>query len=529
MKLNAKQLCDKFEKLFSERSTWENHWQELADYILPRKNEIQRHETPGEKKNLLLFDSTAQQSCQLLAGALHGMLTSPSTIFFGLTTGDPDIDERDDVRLFLANSARRIHQVLNNSNFQTEMHEVYLDLSCFGTAPMVIQEDDKDFIRFSSRNLKEIYVEENNQGAIDTVLRKFKWNAKQIAQEFGENNLHRDVEKALTKNDSRKFDIIHAVYPMDFNIDGQKFKYHSQYLLKEQRHFLSEGRMREFPYIVSRWSKASGEVYGRSPGMTALPDIKMINEVMKTTIRGAQKTVDPPLLLPDDGMVLPIITKPGGLNYYRAGTGDRIETFGNDARVDFGFQMLEDMRLRIRQAFFIDQLQLNQGPQMTATEVLQRTEEKMRLLGPMLGRQQSELLQPMIDRIFDIMLKRKVILQEEIPPILSDRKLEVKYSSLIAKAQRSADVQNLLRTLESVAGVAQFDPTVLDNIDGNKTVRFIMRMNDIPQELLRNQDEIVAVREARAEQAQRAVENEQQSQEIDNLKGIAEAQSQLQQ
>lgn len=529
MKLNEKQIIERFSQLASDRATWESHWQDLADYIIPRKNEIQRTETPGQKKNLNLYDSTGPQSCELLSGALHGMLTSPSTVFFALTTGDQELDEEDDVRKFLAESARRIHQVLNNSNFQTEIHEVYQDLTCFGTAPMIIQEDDRDYIRFSSRNLKEIYIAENNRGEIDEVYRLFKWNAKQIAQEFGENNLHRDVEKALIKGDGRKFEILHAVYPMEINISNSVFKYHSQYLLKEEKHFLSDSRMREFPYIVSRWSKASGEIYGRSPGMTALPDIQMINEVMKTTIRGAQKTVDPPLMLPDDGMVLPIVTKPGGLNYYRAGSGDRIEAFANNARVDFGFQVLEDIRLRIRQAFFIDQLQLNQGPQMTATEVLQRTEEKMRLLGPMLGRQQSELLRPMIDRIFDIMLKRGVIDQKDIPPSLEGRKLEVSYSSLIAKAQRSADVQNILKTLESVAGVAQFDPSALDNFDANATVRLIARMNDVPQEILRTNAEIEDVRAQRAQQQQQLQQQAQAAQGIDNAQKVADVASTLKQ
>lgn len=529
MKLDVKQVKSRYEQLLGERVTWESHWQELADYVLPRKNEIQRTNTPGEKRNLKLFDSTAQQSNELLAGALHGMLTSPSMIFFGLSSGDPAIDERDDVRKFFAESTRRIHQVLNNSNFQTEMHEVYLDLACFGTATMIIEEDDRDLIRFSARQIKEIFVAENNKGVIDEVYRMFKWDAKQIAQEFGEANLHRDVEEALKKGDGKKFCIIHAVYPMELNVETKVFKYHSQYMLLEQCHMLSEGKMRQFPYIVSRWSKGSGEIYGRSPAMTALPDVKMINEVMKTVIRGAQKTVDPPLMLPDDGMVLPIITKPGGLNYYRAGTGDRIEPFGNDARVDFGFQMLDDMRLRIRQAFYIDQLQLNQGPQMTATEVMQRTEEKMRLLGPMLGRQQSELLRPMIDRIFDVMLKKNVIEADEIPPVLSGRKLDVQYSSLIAKAQKSADVQGVLRTLEAVAGIAQFDPSALDNFDANKIVRHIAKLTDIPQELLRDNREIQQMRESRAQQQQQMMQQQQQGMALDNVQKAADATNKLRQ
>ncbi len=207
-------------------------------------------------------------------------------------------------------------------------------------------------------------------------------------------------------------------------------------------------------------------------------------------------------MLPDDGVVLPIITKPGGLNYYRAGTGDRIEPFGNDARVDFGFQLIDRVQNSIKQAFFIDQLQLVEGPQKTATEVVQRTEENNRLLGPMMGRQESELLKPMIDRLFDIMLKKEIIKQEDIPEVLQGLNLRVKYSSSIAKAQKSQDVNNILKTLESVAAVAQVDPSVLDNFDTNKIARHIAIQMDLPQELMRDLPEIKALREQRAEAQQ---------------------------
>ena len=165
--------------------------------------------------------------------------------------------------------------------------------------------------------------------------------------------------------------------------------------------------------------------------MSALPEVKTINVMTETMIMGAQKVIDPPVQLPDDGFILPIEVVPGGINYYRSGTSDRIEPLFNDTRIDFGFQALEDRRKRIREAYYVDQLQLQQGPQMTATEVLQRTEEKMRLLGPMLGRQQAELLRPLIDRVFEIMLRRGKIDAKEFPAVIKGKKITAVFSILL--------------------------------------------------------------------------------------------------
>ena len=181
--------------------------------------------------------------------------------------------------------------------------------------------------------------------------------------------------------------------------------FESVYLEYKNGNELSVSGFKEFPFVVPRYLKASHEIYGRSPAMTALPDVKMLNEMSKTTIKAAQKQVDPPLLVPDDGFLLPVRTVPGGLNFYRSGTRDRIEPLNIGANNPLGLNMEEQRRDAIRAVFYVNQLMMQQGPQMTATEVIQRNEEKMRLLGPVLGRLQSELLKPLIDRVFNILLR----------------------------------------------------------------------------------------------------------------------------
>jgi hypothetical protein len=306
------------------------------------------------------------------------------------------------------------------------------------------------------------------------------------------------------------------------------FKYISQYALPEENIELREAGFRELPYVVPRWSKAAGEVYGRSPGMNALPEVKTLNKMMETTIIGAQKVVDPPLQLPDDGFIMPIITEPGGLNYYRSGTNDIIKPVFNDSRIDFGFEVMKDHEKRIREAYYIDQLQLQQGPQMTATEVLQRTEEKMRLLGPMLGRMQAEFLRPLIDRVFSIMFRSGVIDRNEIPTVLRGKQIDVRYSSLIAKSQRLAEGQNILRSMEALTPFANADQSVLDNINADKAFRVIAEVYGLPQEIVRKEKEVAQVREQRAQAQQQMLAQQQAAMEAEQAPKMTKAMSDMQ-
>lgn len=511
----AKEVSKFHEKLKSRRTNWDNHWEEVAYFVVPQKDNVyvKQRRSRGEKKSnkANLFDSTAIHSNELLAAALHGMLTNPSTFWFELSTGNPEIDKQDDVKLWLQRSVSRIHQVLNNSNFQTEIHEVFLDLGSFGTSSMRIEEDDELIMRFHARPINEMYIQENAKGTIDTVSREYVYTGRQILQQFGEEVFTQEELMKIKRDEMKEWDIIHLVRPRsdyDDRKKNQKNKpYASIHVLKTLHVLLKESGFDEFPYIVPRWSKISGETYGRSPAMKALPDIKMINQVMKATIQSAQKMVDPPLQVPDDGVLLPLKTSPGSLNYYRAGTKDRIEPLNTQGRPDLGFQLMEQIKLQIRQSFFIDQLQLNEGPQMTATEVIQRTEEKLRLLGPLLGRLHFELLKPLIDRVFGIMA-RKEQLPVDAPQILQGQDLEVRFSSMIARAQKTSELDNLNRGMQTIGGLMEADPSIYDNIDGDEIVKFVGDTLNLPQELFRKDKEREELRAQRQQAEQQASERQ---------------------
>jgi hypothetical protein len=235
----------------------------------------------------------------------------------------------------------------------------------------------------------------------------------------------------------------------------------------------------------------------------------MLNEMSKTTIKAAQKQVDPPLLVPDDGFILPVRTVPGGLNFYRAGTRDRIEPLNIGANNPLGLNMEEQRRGAIRDAFYVNQLMMQSGPQMTATEVVQRNEEKMRLLGPVLGRLQSELLRPLIDRTFAILLRKKLF--KPAPDFLSGQDIQIEYVSPLAKAQRSSELQSIMRAIEIFGSLANVAP-VFDHINIDNLVMHLADIVGVPAKVLNSKAEVNAIRQNKQQQQDQAMQMQQMQQ-----------------
>ena len=511
----SKSVLKRFDRLSAQRQNWETHWQEVADYMMPRKADVTKTRSRGDKRTELIFDSSPLQAVELLAASLHGMLTNPSTPWFSLRFKD-DMENEDEAKEWLESATDTMYAAFNRSNFQQEIFELYHDLITFGTAAMYIEEDPDDILKFSTRHINEIYVAENDKGRIDTVYRKFKISARAAIQQFG-SAVSMKVDTINAKDPYEEIEIVHAVYPRsDFDPkkqDKSNMPFESIYIEYSSGDELSVSGFREFPFVVPRYLKASHEIYGRSPAMTALPDVKMLNEMSKTTIKSAQKQVDPPLLVPDDGFILPVRTVPGGLNFYRSGTRDRIEPLNIGANTPLGLNMEEQRRNSIRNAFYVNQLMMQQGPQMTATEVIQRNEEKMRLLGPVLGRLQSELLKPLIDRTFNIILRNNLF--PPAPEFLAGKDIEIEYVSPLAKAQKSTELSSIMRAIEILGSLSNVAP-VFDHINMDKLVRHLADIVGVPQKILKPQNELNAER-------QQAQAQQEQMQQMQQLQQVAEA------
>lgn len=514
-------LVKRKNKLKAQRGTWESHWQDLTNFVLPNESDFNLKRSKGDKRTTLVYDSTGIHANEMLAAGLHGMLTNPASNWFSLRVKDSmdSFADNAEAKQWLEETTNVILAELSAPDvaFPSHIHEYYLSLCSVGTACMFVGEPTtREGISFRSIHIDEIFIAENADGIVDTVFRIFKMTVRQIVQKWGEKSLSPRIQRMYEKKEfDKEVELFHCVYPRDDVDKGKKaatmLPVASVYIDEKEKHVLAEGGFDEMPYMVGRWSKTVGEVFGRSPAMTALPDIKMLQEIMKTTIKAAQKVVDPPLLVPDDGVLGPVRTIPGGLNYYRASSGARIEPLLTGGNIGLSYEMMNDLRERIRTTFFLDQLQFQGAPRMTATEVVERTERTLRLLGPTLGRLQSEFLGPMIERIYGVLSRAGRL--PEPPESISELELKIEYVSPLARAQRQTETQGIMRTLEFVGPIAGMDPQAAQIIKGADTVRHIAELNGVPPMLLKSDDDLMAEMQAQ-QQAQAAQQQMMQGAEV---------------
>lgn len=505
----------------SSRNNWNDLYEEVAQLFIPNKDDVfsQGHRSTGDRKAVQLLDTTGAHSAEVLANTLHSMLTNPSSVWLALQAKLGPLNDDPSVTKWLQILVRDMVSMLNQTNFQTQIHECYKDLVTFGTGPFEVLEDDEFVARFKSRPIYNYYTKENDKGIIDDSMTEIKMTVEQAFQKFGE-EAFRDEAEELKKDVHQHIFIIHAVSPRDsakrlkYGSTSRGHAFESIWVWKDKPMILAEGGFQEFPIMFPRWSKLSDEELGRSPSMTSLPDAKMLNTMMRTTIRGAQKMVDPATQGPDDGFLGQLNMAVGAHNVYRSGTPDRIETIETKGRPDIGLDLIESYRDQVKKNFFIDQLQLNIGPQMTATEVNARIEQQLRLLGPLLGRLHFELLQPMVARILKIM-QRKNLLPADPPASITqgDFQLEVFFTSAIAQAQRAQEADKLRTFLASVGEMAQQDPSVKDVVKTDETVREIGKLEGVNEKLLRTDDELQEFRETKQ------AELEEQQRKEDELRG----------
>jgi hypothetical protein len=492
--MDAERLCQRFDALKNARGQWEEHWQDVSEVIFPRRSQFNAMRTPGDKRMQRIYDATGVQALELLASGLHGFASNPAARWFTIKTTNAALNEMDPVREWLGDVEDIIFAKLHSpdSSVTSHLHELYMDMGAFGTGIMFIGVGSRENLLFQTRFLGECVIDENSEGVVDTVIRAFTWNVRQVVQQWPD-KASAEVQK---KYRDGKFDdpveLLHAVYPRTDRDPKVKapdnLPYASLYIEKKGKHVLQEGGFEEFPYAVPRWYKAAGERYGRSPGMTALPDVKMLQEMMKTTIRAAQKIVDPPLLVPDDAMIGPVRTIPGGLNLYR---GEReIAPLLTGADIPISLEMMQDLRNRILKVFYADIMQPALDKQMTAYEYSKIVEQAMRLLGPVVGRMESELLGPLIRRVFGILARSGEF--PEQPAELDGQEFTVEYVSPLAQAQRGHKVDAAVNMLTIAGQMAQFDPSIMARFNSERFLEWMATEMNVDADLILDDDEFAA-------------------------------------
>lgn len=511
MEDRAKALIARLSGMRGERGTLEAHWTEIAEIMSPFRDDFTSKRTDGEKRTSKIYDGTPGLAAENLASGLWGMMTNSANAWFELRAEDDDLNEDQSVKLWLDAVTKRMRSVFaaNGQRFYTRVVDLYSDLVHFGTGVFYTADmPGRAELYFSCRHLAECYIAENRYEQVDTVFRCFQFTARQALQTWGD-KVGSKIAEAAEKRPDEKFEFLHAVLPVaEWDgkprglVGGQG--YVGVYIAVLTGAVLEERGFYEFPFQVPRWGQRSRSVYGESPAMLALADAKMAQQVARTTIVAAQKVADPPLLAPDEVSRLGIRTTPGGIIYGGMDPQGRrmYEPLITGANVNLSLEFQQQVQQRVMDLFYSSLLLMVNQPGRTATEVLALQEEKMRLMGPHLGRIQSEFLDPLISRVFGILARSPGALPPA-PPALLNAGLKVEYVSPMARQQKVSEAVAVARTLEVALPAMQADPSAGDVVDWDEAIRVVGGANGLPPKVLRTPEAVEARRQQR-QQAQAA-------------------------
>lgn len=512
--------------LQGNRGNFETQWTEIAQRCEPQSRGLfQGNATKGDKRQQDVFDSTPVIALQRFGAILDSLLTPRNQKWHKIMPSNAVLMKDRQTRLWF----EQVNDILFKlryapiANFSSQNQKDYLSLGAYGTSCMFTDElrDGYTGFRYKSIHLSEFYFTENHQGIVDKVYRQFKMSVRQLKQRWSD-KLPDKIKNAT--NDQLEYDVVHLVGPNEDlqygRMDHKGMPFNSCYILVENAIGLEEGGFTSFPYAVSRYEQSPNELYGRSPAMSALPAIKVLNEQKKTMLKQGHRTVDPVLLFADDGIIDGFSLKAGAMN--AGGVSEEGKALVHTlpvGRLDVGRDMMEDERNSIKDAFLVSIFQiLTENPQMTATEVMERTREKGILLAPTVGRQHTEKLGPMIERELD--LAAKLGLLPPMPGLLKEAKGEyrIEYDSPISRAQRAEESAGVMRTVQStleIVNVTQ-DPAPLDHFNWDTIVPEVSDINGVPLRWMRSLDEVKGIRDGRAK-------TQAQQQTIDAAPAIAGA------
>ena len=508
----ATELLELHARMKTQRQSFEKVWQEIEDRINPTDIQFSSDREPqqkGKQRTEKVFDATPGLALDRFKAAIHSLVTPRNQMWSKLKAVDNDLAEDPEVNTYLEEVNRRLFAARYAANFDSEVQGCYHAGGKFGSYGMFVGERPGRSLFYRAVPMKQLFFAENEFGEIDLVHREFSWTARQAAQKWGD-KLPSVVRDASTRRPDQEFKFLHCVKPRsdadESRRDYRGMEFVSYYVCIDTNEIIDEGGFRVFPYAVGRYDLNPGEVYGRSPCMTILPDVKMLNEMNRTTIQAAQLTLLPPLLAHRDGILDALRLTPGAINY--GGVDDQGRQLvqplnvGGDVRI--GLEMMDQKRAIINDALLQTLFQiLVDKPNITATEAMLRAQEKGQLIGPTGSRIESEFLTKMQERELDIMSAAGQF--PDMPEVLRERGgiTEIEYDSPLSRAREAEGGVAILRTFEQLAPVAQVSgPGVFKRFNMDKVAKELARLNGMPSKVLYTDEEMEELDEQEAQSNQ---------------------------
>lgn len=512
-----------FSQLQTYRATFAAQWEEVAALVLPTSRNTfyyGNYNFPGVKKTQQQIDATSMLALDRFSAICDSLLTPRNMTWHMLGADNAELMKDRATRLWFEQVNSLLFKVRYApiGNFASQNFQNFQSLGAFGNAGMFIdQAVDANGrkvrgIRYKSVPLGELFLKENHQGLVDGFCRWFRLTARQAYQKWGD-AIPEQIKTAMDQGSQQPYDFLHRVCPnneyMPGFLDRRGKQFVSYYIALTGRKLLQVGGYNSFPLAASRYIQTPGELYGRGPAMSVLPAIKTLNAEKTTFLKQGHRAADPVLLTADDGLV-DFNMRPGALN--KGGmspNGKPLVGILPTGNIQITEEMMQEERSLINDAFLVSLFQiLTESPQMTATEVIERTNEKGILLAPTVGRQQSEYLGPMIDRELDLLAQLDLL--PPMPGALREANGEyhIVYTSPMSRAARAQEVGGFMRTLDTTLTIvnATQDPSVLDAFDFDTAVRDIASIQAVPESWMADDKTILAKRQQRAQSQQQQIQ-----------------------
>ena len=478
----AASILKKYKEAQNIKDYWKDKFEEAYEYCLPNRESFY-DESPGQKRSDKIFDETAVVGVQEFASRLQAGITPTFARWADFQAGSEiPPNQKPSINLELDKITEYVFEVLQQSNFNQEIHEAFMDLA-IGTGVILVEEGDAvNPIKFTSVPLTRVCLNNGPDGKIDTIYRTRMCKPDEINILYPKAKLPENFDPLKQKKKIKLIEAIYKVY--EDNVEKYKFcvvmENPKAVLLEE--YYEGEGSN---PYLVFRWNKASGEVYGRGPVFNAMGAIKTCNLTIELILQNAQMSVSGVYTYEDDGVINPdnISLVPGSLIPVAPGSRGLLPIQAA-SNFDVAQLVLNDMRQNIKKALYMEALGRPEGTPMTATEVSERMADLSRQIGSSFGRLQSELITPLLKRIIRILSKQGRI---DIPKV-NGREVKIAPRSPLAQAQHLQDVADVTRFNEIIAGT--FGPQMINLIvDQNETAKYLAEKMNLPEKLIRDEQE----------------------------------------
>ncbi len=499
----------------ADQATFRSLWQETADLVFPRENQITTTQTPGASRMTQVWDTTAMFDSQDMASDMSAALIPDGERFFSLKTADENLMNNERVARYCSSATDIQHQQMFASNFMLQFNESLRSLGVFGTCNLFSEWGRQtNGLNYKDWDIAMYQIMEDSEGRVDSMFLTFFLTARQAVQEFGEANVGEAIQTALERAETSNnlFEFIHFVGPREEwnpryeGSESQRFK--SMFVACKDKTIVDEGGFREFPFAVARWLKSSTEVYGRGQGTEILPEVKVLQQIKKAYVDCANRFNTPPMEVLDtfegDVNLTPLaVNIVQEMNSIKA---IQQQALGSPPVTK---EILEHQQAIIHTAFFRDifaQIMNLPGTHRTAVEIRERVKEAMRRLASPVARLQSELLDPLITRSYMLLVRHKRI--PKPPEDLEGQPLTIEYMGELALVLRDQQARGFVQFTEVVGAVSEIYPEAVDLLDFDKGLRSVARSHGVKTEHIATEEDVEEKRRQRqeAQQAQQELE-----------------------